>query len=74
MSTLEKRVEALEKKLSDLTTNEKELKTKKKVNRAPSKYNIFMKATLKELKTSKPELTHAERFTECAKLWKDRKE
>ena len=74
MTSLEKRVEALEKKINDMATNEKESKKRKVVNRAPSKYNIFMKQTLIELKKSKPDMTHAERFTECAKLWKERKE
>lgn len=70
-------VEELAKQVKDLTAKVEALeggKPKKKKSdtpRAPSKYNIFFKKCMEELKKECPDMTHQERFKECAKRWKE---
>ena len=39
--------------------------------REPTAFNKFMAATLKELKETKPELSHKERFKTAAQMWSE---
>jgi hypothetical protein len=40
-----------------------------KKKRAPSQYNIFMKAEIKKLQKTHPKLAHTERFRMAAANW-----
>lgn len=45
----------------------------KKEKRAPSAYNIFMKAEIPKVKKSNPKLTHKEAFAKAAGNWQKQK-
>ena len=69
---LEKRVAELEKRVAELEGGTKTKKKRSGEPRAPTEYNLFMKKKYAELKESKPNITHTERFAECAKAWKSK--
>ena len=41
------------------------------VKRKPTKYNMFVKETMKTMKEKYPEKTNKERMLECAILWRE---
>jgi len=75
MATIEERLAALEKRFEDVAqlkdppTPQKAQKKK----REPNAYNKFMSGKMEELKTSRPDMKHTERFSECARQWKEQK-
>ena len=70
-------MEELAKQVKDLTAKVEALeggKPKKKKSdtpRAPSKYNLFFKKCMEQLKKECPDMSHQERFKEVAKRWKE---
>jgi len=74
MEDLAKQVKDLTAKVDALESGGKQKKKKSDTPRAPSKYNIFFKKCIEELKKECPDMTHQERFKECAKRWKDQKD
>lgn len=87
MRELEKRLRALERKEDkhDLKEMEKKIgklekgmerglaSGKKKTKRKPSKYNIYMKKEIGNIKKKNPGMSHEEAFKAVANLWKLKK-
>ena len=69
---LESRVKKLEEKIAQLESG-KSKKDKPKVERKPTEYNLFFKKTMATLKSEFPDMSHKERFAECAKRWNAQK-
>lgn len=65
--------EEREKEQIKKTKKEKKEKKEKK-KRAPSAYNLFVKKTCSELKTSNPEMNYKQRFMKAIELWSEEKE
>lgn len=70
---LEEKVKALEEKYAALEKSAGKKKRTSNPDRKPSEYNMFMKKTYEELKKENPEMSHQERFSECAKKWSSSK-
>ena len=72
---MEARLETLEKEIKELkmekSVEKKEKKEKK--TRAPSAYNIFMKAELASIKAAHPDMSHQERFKLAASRYGGKK-
>lgn len=66
---LEEKVKTLEEKYVNLEKTGGKKKRVANPDRKPSEYNMFMKKTYEELKKENPEMTHQEKFSECAKRW-----
>jgi hypothetical protein len=60
---------AAKKAVSKKPVAKKPASKKDKVPRAPSAYNVFMKAELTNLKKANPKMEHKEAFTQAAKNW-----
>ena len=69
----DKRIEDLEKRLKLLEDNKSVSTTvkKEKKERKPSPYNEFIKTKIAELKTSKPSISHQDRWAQATSSWKD---
>lgn len=46
----------------------------KKAGRVPSKYNVFFKETIAQLKVDMPDISHMERVKLVGQLWKQKKD
>tara|TARA_B110001450_G_scaffold1732_1_gene1989 strand:+ start:7953 stop:8171 length:219 start_codon:yes stop_codon:yes gene_type:complete len=69
---MEARLEILEKEIKELKMG-KSVEKKEKKTRAPSAYNIFMKAELANVKATHPDMSHKERFKLAASRYGGKK-